>query len=68
MLRFKSKDPLINGFWKMKYIRIIKFEKGFFVCNRDNELLTKTLLNTPLDEEKLNFVPVLNLRTKLRKK
>jgi hypothetical protein len=43
--------------WRLKYIRITRFKKGFLVCNSENYILSKAILSSPIEQKYLNHIP-----------
>lgn len=41
--------------WNLKYIRIWRTEKGFMICNSENQAISKEALSCPVDKEVLGF-------------
>jgi len=40
--------------WNLKYLRIFRTEKGFLVCNSDYQALSKSLLESKINQEYLH--------------
>jgi hypothetical protein len=55
MLSLVSDNKNVKN-WNLKYIRITKFEKGFLVCNRQNYILSKSVLSSPIEQKYLNHI------------
>jgi hypothetical protein len=54
-LALKSQNQHVHN-WELKYIRIIRKEKGFLVCNDNYRILSKNTLGNPIEKEYLNFI------------
>jgi hypothetical protein len=53
MLSLKSKNAHVSN-WELKYIRIVRTEKGLLVCNAYGVILSKNTLSDPIEQEYLN--------------
>lgn len=49
ILSLNSDDKLVRG-WQLKYIKITRTDEGFLVCNRDNYILSKDVLSSPVNK------------------
>ena len=52
MMDLISNDNRVKN-WSLKYLRIFRTEKGFLVCNSDYQALSKSLLNSEVNQEYL---------------
>jgi hypothetical protein len=52
MLSLKSKNKNVTN-WNLKYIRIVRTEKGFLVCNSYGAIINKNDLSDPIEQEYL---------------
>lgn len=48
MLDLRCNDPKVLN-WNLKYIRIIRTEKGFIICNKDKRPIVKHTWAYPVD-------------------
>lgn len=55
MLSLKSKNKNVTN-WNLKYIRIVRTEKGFLVCNSYGIIISKSTLSDPIEQEYLNHI------------
>lgn len=55
MLSLKSKNAHVSN-WELKYVRIVRTEKGLLVCNAYGTILSKNTLNDPIEQEYLNHI------------
>lgn len=55
ILSLKSDNKHVVG-WQLKYIRITRTDKGFLICNRDNYILRKSVLNSPVVQININNI------------
>lgn len=55
MLSLKSKSKSVTN-WNLKYIRIVRTEKGFLVCNSYGVVISKNTLSDPIEKEYLNHI------------
>lgn len=55
MLSLKSKNKNVTN-WNLKYIRIVRTEKGFLVCNSYGAIISKNDLSDPIEQEYLNHI------------
>ena len=51
-LSLKSKNSNVTD-WKLKYVRIVRTEKGLLVCNSYGAIISKNDLSDPIDKEYL---------------
>jgi len=56
----KSKNAHVSN-WELKYVRIVRTEKGLLVCNAYGIILSKNTLSDPIEQEYLH-----HLRKKLQ--
>ena len=42
--------------WNLKYVRIVRTEKGFLVCNNYGVIISKAHLSDPIEKEYLNHI------------
>lgn len=54
-LSLKSRNKNVTN-WNLKYIRIVRTEKGFLICNSYGIVINKNDLSEPIDEEYLNHI------------
>jgi hypothetical protein len=54
-LSLKSKNKNVTG-WNLKYIRIVRTEKGLLVCNSYGVIINKNDLSDPIEQEYLNHI------------
>jgi hypothetical protein len=54
-LSLKSKNKNVTN-WNLKYIRIVRTEKGFLVCNSYGAIISKNDLSDPIEKEYLNHI------------
>jgi hypothetical protein len=54
-LSLVSDNKNVN-FWNLKYLIITRLKKGFLVCNRENYILSKSVLSSPIEKRYLNHV------------
>jgi hypothetical protein len=54
-LSLKSKNKNVTN-WNLKYIRIVRTEKGFLVCNSYGVIISKNHLSDPIEQEYLNHI------------
>jgi hypothetical protein len=45
-----------NGNWRLKYLRIVRFEDGFIICNSDNYALSKEVLSCKVNQDHLCYI------------
>jgi hypothetical protein len=55
-LCLKSKNKNVTN-WNLKYIRIVRTEKGLLVCNSYGIIINKNDLSNPIEQEYLNHIP-----------
>jgi len=55
MLSLKSNNKNVKN-WNLKYIRIVRTEKGFLVCNSYGFIISKNDLSDPIEQEYLNHI------------
>lgn len=53
MLSLKSKNAHVSN-WELKYVRIVRTEKGLLVCNAYGVILSKNTLSDPIEQEYLH--------------
>lgn len=54
-LSLKSKNKNVTN-WNLKYIRIVRTDKGFLVCNSYGVIISKNSLSDPIETEYLNHI------------
>jgi hypothetical protein len=54
-LSLKSKNKNVTD-WNLKYIRIVRTDKGFLVCNSYGVIISKNSLSDPIETEYLNHI------------
>jgi len=54
-LSLKSKNKNVTN-WNLKYIRIVRTEKGLLVCNAYGAIISKNDLSDPIEQEYLCFI------------
>jgi len=54
-LSLRSKNQHVTN-WSLKYIRIVRTEKGFLVCNSYGVIISKNTLSDPIETEYLNHI------------
>jgi hypothetical protein len=54
-LSLKSKNKNVTN-WNLKYVRIVRTEKGFLVCNSYGVIISKNDLSDPIEQEYLNHI------------
>ena len=54
-LSLKSKNKNVTN-WNLKYIRIVRTDKGFLVCNSYGAIISKNDLSDPIEQEYLNHI------------
>lgn len=54
-LSLKSKNKNVTG-WNLKYIRIVRTEKGLLVCNSYGVIINKNDMSDPIEQEYLNHI------------
>jgi hypothetical protein len=52
-LSLKSKNSNVTN-WNLKYVRIVRTEKGLLVCNSYGAIISKNDLSDPIDKEYLH--------------
>jgi hypothetical protein len=52
-LSLKSKNSNVTN-WNLKYVRIVRTEKGLLVCNAYGAIISKNDLSDPIDKEYLH--------------
>ena len=52
MITLKSKNKNVTN-WNLKYIRIVRTEKGLLVCNAYGAIISKNSLSDPIEQEYL---------------
>jgi hypothetical protein len=52
-LSLKSKNSTVTN-WNLKYVRIVRTEKGLLVCNAYGAIISKNDLSDPIDKEYLH--------------
>ena len=55
MLSLKSDNKNVTN-WNLKYVRIVRTEKGFLVCNSYGIIIGKAYLSDPIEKEYLNHI------------
>ncbi len=55
MITLKSKNKNVTN-WNLKYVRIVRTEKGFLVCNAHGAIINKSDLSDPIEKEYLNHI------------
>lgn len=53
MMDLVANDKRVQN-WRLKYLRIFRTEKGFLVCNSDYQALSKSLLESKVNQEYLH--------------
>lgn len=53
MLDLNTKDHRVNN-WNLKYLRIYRTEKGFLICNKQEEAVPKRVFSAPVNIKYLN--------------
>jgi hypothetical protein len=54
-LSLKGKNKNVTN-WNLKYVRIVRTEKGFLVCNSYGVIISKNDLSDPIEQEYLNHI------------
>jgi len=54
-LSLKSKNKNVTN-WNLKYIRIVRTDKGLLVCNSYGAIISKNDLSDPIEQEYLNHI------------
>lgn len=52
-LSLKSKNKHVTN-WELKYVRIVRTDKGLLVCNNSGIILSKNTLSDPIEQEYLH--------------
>jgi hypothetical protein len=55
MITLKSQNENVRN-WNLKYIRIVRTEKGLLVCNSYGKIISKKHLSDPIEQEYLNHI------------
>jgi hypothetical protein len=53
-LALTGEGARVTNNWNLKYIKIYRTEHGMIACNRDNFVLSKSILACPVEQEYLN--------------